>query len=592
MARFVKKCLILGAVVGNVCLTDLVTGVSVHMKKDLIPPIYENGNFSHIYVNSTLGEYNSAAVSADGIPCAQISRDILQQNGSAIDATIAGLFCVGVINAQSMGLGGGFFATYYERSTGKAYSLNAREKAPGSASKDMYHGNSTLSKKGGLAVGVPGEVRGYYKMYQNWGGSLPWADLIEPTIKLCEEGHEVNWAMAKILHWKRKDILAEPSMSVFVNEVTGDVWQKGDIIRRPQLAKTLRILQQEPDALYTGALANQLIDDLNSFGSIITHNDLRSYVPVVKDAINVSLSHGNMTLFSVPPPGSGLILGFILNILDEYGLTMDSINDENTVHTHHRITEAFKWAYAKRTQLGDADFVDLEELSHNLVSDAYAASIKSQITDDRTFQDPQHYGAVTANVEDSGTAQFSLLGPNGDAVSVTSTINLGFGAGIRSVKTGIILNNEMDDFSAPGFKNSFGIPPSPANFISPRKRPMSSMCPAVVVDSAGDVRLVLGGAGGTKISTSVAWVALRNLWLGDNIKEAIDARRIHHQLLPMELAYEDGIAKNLVAGMEAIGHKSKKLRFGGSVVCGVARDKIGKIYANSDMRKAGEVTGF
>ncbi|CAL4113866.1 unnamed protein product [Meganyctiphanes norvegica] len=564
------------------------------------------GKFKHIYENTTLGEYDSAAVSADGKPCAQIARDILKRNGSAIDATIAGLFCVGVINTQSMGLGGGFLATYYERSTGKAYSINAREEAPGAAFEDMYHGNSTLSQKakkgwwstkpaslkGGLAVGVPGEVRGYYKMYQNWGGSLPWADLLEPTIKLCEEGHLVNWHMARALIFNEKDILAEPSMSVFLNEATGKVWKEGDTMRRPQLAKTLRVLQQEPDALYTGELANQLIEDLNSFDSIITAQDLKNYEPVVKEAMNVSLSHGNMRLFSVPPPGSGHIMGFILNIMDEYGLTPDSINDENTVLTHHRITEAFKWAYAKRTELGDADFVDVEELSRNLTSDDYAASIKSQITDDRTFQEPEHYGAVTATIEDHGTAHFSLLAPNGDAVSVTSTVNLYFGAGIRSVQTGIVLNDEMDDFSAPDFDNYFGLPPSPANFIRPGKRPLSSMCPTVVVDSAGDVRLVLGAAGGTKISSGVAWVAMRNLWFGDNIKEAIDASRIHHQLFPMKWEYEEGITENIVSGMEALGHESDKYGIGGSVMCGVARGEDGKIYANSDKRKAGEVAGF
>ncbi|XP_037805054.1 scoloptoxin SSD14-like isoform X3 [Penaeus monodon] len=539
-----------------------------------------------------LGEFNTAAVSSDGTPCAQIATDILKKNGSAADAAVAGLFCVGVINTQSMGLGGGFLMTYYDRSTGKAYSLNARESAPMEAYEDMYGGNGELSQKGGLAVAVPGELRGYRELYERFGGNLPWAELLEPTIKLCEEGHLVNWHMARALKFNAEDIKKEPSMSVFINPETGDVYKEGDTLKRPQLAKTLRDLQEDPDALYSGQLAAKLAQDIQSFGGIVTEEDLRMYKPVWKEAMNITLQHGQMSMFSVPPPGSGLILGFILNILDEYGLTPESIDDSNIVLTHHRITEAMKWAYAKRTELGDADFVDMTGLAKNLTSDDYAAYIHSQITDDRTFQDPEHYGAVTADPDDHGTAHFSLLAPNGDAVSVTSTVNLYFGAGIRSVQTGIVLNDEMDDFSAPNITNYFGIPPSPANFIRPGKRPLSSMCPAVFVDSKGDVRLIIGAAGGTKISSGVAWASLRNLWLGDNIKEAVDARRIHHQLFPMTFSYEQGILPKVIEGLTAIGHVTEEYGVGGSVICAIARGDNGKIYANSDFRKAGEVDGF
>ncbi|KAK7082763.1 hypothetical protein SK128_003095 [Halocaridina rubra] len=553
-----------------------------------------------------LGEYEHAAVSADGQPCGQIAKDILLQNGTAADAAIAGLFCDGVINTQSMGLGGGFLLTYYEKATGKAYSLNARETAPAAAYEDMFEGNGELSVKaegrwwenkdprlkGGLAVAVPGEIRGYYELYERFGGNIPWADLIEPTIKLCEDGHLVNWHMARALRIYESDIVQEPSMSVFVNPETGSVYKEGDILKRPQLAQTLRALQQDPDALNTGELSYKLVEDIQSFNGIITHQDLQNARPVWKEAVNVSIQNGGLTMYSVPPPGSGLILGFIMNIIDEYGLTEADLSPENTVLTHHRITEAMKWAYAKRTELGDADFVDMSELTKNLTSDFYSSEIRRQITDDRTFQDPEHYGAVTAVDEDHGTAHFSLLAPNGDAVSATSTINLYFGAGIRSVQTGIVLNDEMDDFSAPNITNYFGIPPSPANFIRPGKRPLSSMCPAVFIDSQGNARLILGAAGGTKISSAVAWASLRNLWFGDDIKEAIDARRIHHQIYPMTLSYENGILKDIIEGLEKIGHETDEFGVGGSVICGIARGNNGLIYANSDFRKAGEVAGF
>ncbi|KAK3853171.1 hypothetical protein Pcinc_040274 [Petrolisthes cinctipes] len=406
----------------------------------------------------------------------------------------------------------------------------------------MYHGNASLMTKGGLAVGVPGEVRGYRALYERFGGRVAWGDLIAPTLKLCEEGHRVNWHMARALLMNAEAIKNEPSMSVFLDPTTGDVYKEGDTLKRPQLAQTLRTLQTDPDALYTGQLADRLAQDIQSYDGIITQQDLMSYTAEWKEAINVSLTNGDYHMYSIEPPGSGLILGFILNILDGYLLTEDSVSGgESSVLTHHRITEAFKWAYAKRTELGDADFVDMTELKKNLTSDAFADAIRLLITDNRTFQDAEHYGAVTAQRDNHGTAQFSLLAPNGDAVSVTSTINLYFGAGFRSVQTGIVLNDEMDDFSAPNITNYFGIPPSPANFIRPGKRPLSSMCPAVFVDSSGSVRLITGAAGGTKISSGTAWSSLRNLWFGEDIKEAIDARRIHHQLFPMTLGYEEGI---------------------------------------------------
>ncbi|XP_071533348.1 scoloptoxin SSD14-like isoform X2 [Panulirus ornatus] len=541
---------------------------------------------------SELGKFDHAAVSADGQPCAQIATEVLRKNGSAADATIAGLFCVGVINTQSMGLGGGFLLTYYERATGKAHALIARETAPGAAYEDMYHGNSSLMSKGGLAVAVPGDLRGYRALYEKFGGMIPWADLIEPTIKLCEEGHLVNWHMARALKYKEESILQEPSMSVFINPDTGTVYKEGDILKRPQLAKTLRIIQDDPDALYTGQLADKLAEDIQSFKGIITAEDLRNYKPVWKEAVNVSIQHGNLTMYSVPPPGSGLVLGFILNILDGYGFTSDSMNDENLVLTHQRITEAFKWAYAKRTMMGDEDFVDMTGLFQDMTSDAYADDIRSKITDDRTFQDPEHYGAFLTAKEDHGTAHFSLLAPSGDAVAVTSTINLYFGASFRSTQTGIVLNDEMDDFSAPNITNFFDIPPSPANFIQAGKRPLSSMCPAVFVDNNGSVRLIVGAAGGTKISSAVAWVTIRNIWIGDTIKEAVDARRIHHQLYPMHFQYEKGTLPEVVEGMEAIGHKTKMFGVGGSVICAIAVESNGTIYANSDFRKAGEVDGI
>ncbi|KAA0197835.1 hypothetical protein HAZT_HAZT010357 [Hyalella azteca] len=206
-----------------------------------------------------------------------------EDGGTVGDAAIAALLCVGVVKPQSMGLGGGFMLTHYNPTTGQALTLDARERAPLAAHQDMYHGDAQLSfvgtwfVVGALAVAVPGEVRGYRALYEAVGGALEWAELFVPALRLCEEGHPVSWHLAKALQQKREYILAEPSMSIFVDNTTGDVLLEGDMLYRPDLAATLRVLQQEPDALYTGSLARGFVEDLAQLGGIITTQDMEEY---------------------------------------------------------------------------------------------------------------------------------------------------------------------------------------------------------------------------------------------------------------------------------------------------------------------------
>lgn len=227
----------------------------------------------------------------------------------------------------------------------------------------------------------------------------------------------------------------------------------------------------------------------------------------------------------------------------------------------------------------------------NLTSKEYAQSIRKRIVDNTTF-DLDYYGAVLYQPDDYGTAHVAVVAPNGDAVSVTSSINQYFGAKVRSRSTGIILNNVMGDFSAPNITNYFGLPPSPANFIRPGKRPLSSMCPAVFVDEAGDVRLVIGAAGGTRITSGTALVSARNLWLKEDIKTAIDRRRIHHQLFPQTLFFEKGFDEEILEGLERLGHAIKMYETGGPIVVAVARDEDSRLHAYSDARKGGGTAGF
>jgi gamma-glutamyltranspeptidase/glutathione hydrolase/leukotriene-C4 hydrolase len=544
------------------------------------------------------GEYQNAAVSCDAPLCSEIGKSMLQRGGSVVDAGIAALLCMGVINSQSMGVGGGFLAVFYNATEKKSYVLNARERAPAAAHQDMFKGNPEAAATGGLAVAVPGEIMGYWELHQK-AGKLNWSDLFQPTIKICNEGFLVTNHTAGALNSTSALIKKAPSMSeIFVNNKTGEVFKLGDTLYRKKLAETFqRIAKNGVNEFYTGETAKMLVEDLQELGGIMTEDDLKNYTADWLEPLMMEISGGNYTLHAVPPPGSGVLMAFMMKVLDGYLLNPSSFRTrQESVVTYQRITEAFKHAYAKRTELGDPFDEEVREiverLVSNLTSDSYVEDIRTKIQDDQTNNTYEYYGAEFYQPDDHGTSHISVIGSNGDALAITSTVNLYFGARIRSVRTGIIYNDEMDDFSAPNITNSFGVPPSPNNFIRPRKRPLSSMTPAIFTDREGNVRLALGTAGGTKITTSTTWVAMRNIWFEENIKDAIDFPRLHHQLYPMTLQVEQGFSTDLVDGLKEIGHETQMLSIAGSVTCGIARYSNGTIIANSDYRKGGTVAGY
>ncbi|GLV46802.1 uncharacterized protein CBL_20949 [Carabus blaptoides fortunei] len=528
-----------------------------------------------------------AAVCSDAVPCSNIGRMALEQRGSAVDAAIATLFCNGIVNMQSMGLGGGFLMTIYTKNDRKAVTLNARETAPLNATWDMYQ-NEDQSRKGALAVGVPGELRGYWAAHQRFG-KLPWRSLVEPSIKLCENGYNMSKAQHDALKTNSYVKDDETLNELFTDEM-GDFKRRGSWIKPKQYCKTLRLIADlGGDVLYNGTLADSFVEDIQEMGGIIMKEDMENYQPIWDDPISTKLNDD--ILYSVPPPGSGVLLGFILNILKGYNFTSDHIiGINNTVYTYHKIIESFKYAYAKRTELGDPAFNNITALISNLTSTQYADYVREKIKENYTYNDPKHYGAVFYNKGNHGTAHISVISPDGDAVSVTSTVNLYFGAGITSRQTGIILNSGMDDFSS-RFPNYFGLPGSPANFIAPGKRPLSSMSPTILVDKDGEVRLVIGASGGTKITTAMALVIMRALWFGQDIKQAVDAPRIHHQVHPMEISYEYGILQQIIEGLEALGHKTSRYRDRGSIICALFRNKS-QIWSNADYRKGGDASGY
>ncbi|RZF36565.1 hypothetical protein LSTR_LSTR010676 [Laodelphax striatellus] len=541
---------------------------------------------------TSMGQYQKAAVVSNGGPCAAIGKSILEKNGNAVEAAIATLFCDGVACMQSMGIGGGFLMTIYKRDEGRAYVLNAREAAPATATEDMYHGAAFAPQIGARSAGIPAELKGYHAAFNKFkSGNVKWSELVEPTIKLCEQGVPVNQHLAFNIKNHESDIRMSESLSQILLREDGTLPQFNETIKLPKLAATLKVIAYSPieaEELYNGSLTKAFVQDIREAGGIITEEDMANYNVRWEEPVTAKLS-GNITMYTVPPPGSGSILAFMLQALDGF-IPQKSASDATTIQ---RIAEIFKHAYGRRTEFGDPHYTNITQLLHDLSSPDYIKAVREKVHDDWTSQDHSYYGAKFDLTEDHGTANMVVLGPNGDAVSVTSTVNLVFGSKFVSKSTGIILNDQMDDFSAPNITNFFGMPPSPSNFIRPGKRPMSSMCPAIFVEADGRVRLILGSAGGTKITTSIAWVSMMNLWFGMNIKQAIDEPRIHHQLFPMQLSYEYGILKSTVDAAKKIGHKTNRLgNTWRSCVTGIAAYKDGKVEGVSDFRRPGNVQGF
>lgn len=588
---FTKRDCIIVAVVVALALVAIVTTLVLGL-----PLINEKrARYSNIAFRtspSQLGEYRQAAVTVDGEPCAPIGKDILSKGGSAVDAAVALLFCNGAVNPQSMGLGGGVFITVYTNATGVAEVIDGREAAPASASAEKFVGNSSLLVSGPLSVAVPGELKAYGTAHEKYG-KLPWSQLVQPTIDLCRNGFPVGKHLAAKLQEKRDSILNEPTLKeMFFNNETNAVFKEGEILKRPVLADTLeQIAQKGADELYSGELGTQFVQDVQNLGVPITSQDLKSYKARVKPATKYTLL-GEDVLYSVPPPGSGPVLSLILGILAGYGYSGSNatLNVDDASLMYHRIVESFKFAYAKRTYLGDEDFVNTTDIVEQMLSRDYANSLRSKISDLET-REPSFYEPASQVVENKGTAHVNVLAPNGDAVSATSTVNRYFGALLASPSTGIVLNSGMDDFSVENSSNSFGLEWSAANLIAPGKRPLSSMCPTIVTDPSGSVHTVVGGAGGSRITSGTALVLFRALFLDETIKRAIDDLRIHHQLYPNQVYYEKSFPPAILDQLQQLGHKvTPEVEDTGFQ--GITRSADGSIFANMDFRKGGSIDGF
>jgi gamma-glutamyltranspeptidase/glutathione hydrolase len=468
----------------------------------------------------------SAVVSARA-EASQIGIDILKKGGNAFDAMIATHLALSVCYPNAGNIGGGGFLVY-RKADGTIGSLDYREKAPASADRDMYldtAGNVIPDKStlGGLAVGVPGSVAGLTAIHEKLG-SLPFKDLVQPAIELAENGYVVTEKQARSFSSKKEQFIhinGKETRYAFP-------YQEGDTVFNPELVGALKRIQAHGrSGFYQGETADQIVAKVSATGGIITHDDLKNYQAVWRDPLR--FSYKDLSLISMAPPSSGgVCLAQMMGMIEAYDIKQYGHNSPAAMQV---MIEAERRSYADRSEfLGDPDFVSIPVDS--LMDKGYLQKRMLDFSwDQATLSSAIKPGGIVWNESDE-TTHYSILDKDGNAVSVTTTLNGSYGSKVYVEGSGFFLNNEMDDFSSkPGTPNMFGLVGSKANAIAPGKRMLSSMTPTIV-EKNGKLWMILGTPGGSTIITSVFQTILNAYEFGMEMQAAVEAARFHHQWLP------------------------------------------------------------
>ncbi len=482
-------------------------------------------------------ESNNGMVSTQHFLATRVGEKILNKGGNAYDASIAIAFTLAVVLPRAGNIGGGGFMVMYDQETKKPYSIDYREKAPLLSTKDMYlnqdgsFNDQMLSTFGYLSIGVPGTVAGLWDVHKKFG-SLPWSVLLEDAINLAEKGFEITPFLADIL-FKYNEKLS------FFNE-TKNIFQlsypnfEGELLIQTDLAKTLKIISEKGrDGFYKGSVANKIAKAMKDNNGLITKSDLENYNPVWRKPL-ISQYRGNNVITMGPPSSGGLHIIQMLNILENYDLKEVNHNSKEYINL---LTEVMKYAYSDRSKyLGDPDFYDVPV--EKITSKKYGKRIFNDIEIGQSKPVGEVKPGMYLETESHETTHFSVADSDGNIVSSTYTLNSTFGSGVVIKGTGIVMNNEMDDFSAaPGIPNQFNLLGAEANEIAPNKRPLSSMTPTIVMKN-NELFFTTGSPGGSRIISAVLQSILNIIDFDMNLEETTKARRIHHQWFPDILEVE------------------------------------------------------
>lgn len=522
----------------------------------------------------------------------QVGLEVLQSGGNAVDAAIAVQFALAVVNPEAGNIGGGGFMVV-RTSDGRTAAVDYREKAPVAATRDMFlddAGNLTdRSVVGHLAAGVPGTVSGMWAAHERFG-TVPWSNLVQPAVELAR-GFEVKERFLGSLSPTMVEALsAYPASARQFLPRDGAPPLVGDTLRQDDLAATLgRIRDLGPDGFYAGETADLIVAEMERGGGIMTHEDLASYQAAWRDPI--AFSYRGHTVISMPPSSSGgATMAEMANILEEFDFTEIGWHSAEQIHL---MAEAAKRAYADRNHyLADPDFVDmpLERMTSRTYARERAASISMSAATPSADVGPGMEGDPGESEE---TTHFSIVDADGNAVSVTTTINSWYGSKVTVAGAGFVLNNEMDDFAAkPGTPNQFGLVQGENNAVGPGKRMLSAMSPSIVLGPNGDLRMVTGTPGGSTIITTVLQTISNVVDYGMNVVEAVNAPRVHHQHLPDQIFYEpDGLPSDVVEALRALGHTIvERDDVSGDVQAILVED--GVLTAWSDPRRGGVARGY
>ncbi|KAK2746839.1 hypothetical protein FQN57_002881 [Myotisia sp. PD_48] len=476
------------------------------------------------------------AVASESSICSHFGTDMLKLGGNAADAMVATVFCVGVTSMYHSGIGGGGFMLI-RMPNGTYEFIDFRESAPAASFEDMFKGNKDGSMHGGLASGVPGEIRGLEYLHKTYG-KLSWSTVLEPAINTARNGFPVTEDLVRYMRTATEDaedfLSKDPTWAIDFAP-NGTRLGLGDIIHRRRYADTLEsISQRGAEAFYSGPIAETMVNAVQASNGTMTLEDLTNYTILRRDVAEIE--YRGYKIASTTAPSSGAVVLSALKIVEGF---KDFFHSNQVNLSTHRLAEAMRFAYGQRTELGDPRFIpDLHLFEKHMLNETVADRNRRNISDYYTQNISVYDPLGIESLDTPGTSHISTADNTGLAISLTTTVNLLFGSQVMVPETGIIMNNEMNDFSIPGLSNAFGYIPSPANFIRPGKRPLSSICPSFVTHPNGTLYFVSGAAGGSRIITSTLLSIVNVLDRGMNSVEALREPRFHDQLVPDQITLE------------------------------------------------------
>ena len=526
----------------------------------------------------------------------QVGVDIMKRGGNAVDAAIAVGFALVVTHPAAGNLGGGGFMMIRLKNE-KTTAIDYREMAPAAATRNIYldkSGNLIQGEGGSLvgyrAAGVPGTVRGLELALKKYGsGKLTWAQLIEPAHRLAT-GFTVTYELARSLRGNSSYLSQyEETKRIYLND--GKFYNEGDTFRQPDLAATFARLQKSgPNEFYSGQTAKMIVADVKRHNGLITLADMAGYEAKEREPLRGS--YRGYEVISMPPPSSGgAVLIEMLNILEGYDLNkMDTSSSER----YHLMTEAMRRAFADRAEfMGDSDFVKVPVAG--LIDKSYAAKLRDTINLRQASPSVEIHAGQPTGYESEETTHFTVVDAEGNAVANTYTLNNSYGSAAVAKGTGVLLNDEMDDFAAkPGTPNMYGLIQGERNAVAPRKRPLSAMTPTFVLRKDGSLWFTVGSPGGPTIINTALCVITNIIDYGMNIQEAIDFPRIHHQWQPDELVFEPyGLSGDTQKALVSLGHKLARPRYLGDAEGILIEEKTGvRLGATDPRRSDGLAVGY